>query len=123
MKELIINFWPQLTVLTLMILNLIKDFFNEGKTINSTNNVITLFLMQSFYIFLYWKGGFYSEIHAPQVIHIIFTICAFGVMIYGNFKPDSEKVGSSVIYSLIGNALYLWFLNWAGFFTGLLNAI
>lgn len=128
MKEIIFEFYPQLAIIAILSLSMLKGLLFDGSTreivFTSTRKLQTIVYVV-FQIWLVIQGGWFKYIGGAQIIWFIIygfiVLMTIVVTFSGKFhnKKLNHTISNNWGSTLIIFALYYW----GGFFDGLLEAI
>ena len=130
MKDLL-PFWPQLIILVLSGLSILKGFLFEGqiRKYNPTHlagKIILTILKIGGYIYILALGGFYRHWGGAQIIHTIIYISVLIALITIISRSNSlnlKSEGTSTVSGPTTEILVVILLWWGGFFDQLIAFI
>ncbi len=103
--------WPQWLYISIILIGIGISLANDGKCIKKTSAGVTAFSMFVLF-FILGAGGFFDEIHWPQIVHII--LCIMGLI--SKLADEEGYTVEDFRITLISEAIVVALLAAGGFF-------
>ena len=103
--------WPQWAFIIIALIGLGAALANSGKYVE-TSSVGTMIISTILEIVIFIAGGFFDEMHWPQVTIIILFIISLAIKL----ADDSRYRKESFLATLIADAIVIFILASGGFF-------
>ncbi len=126
MKDFIVQFWPQITIIILLLFHLTKQYFYSGQERVVKVDAISAILKFSFEIYVVVCGGYFNSWHTPQYIYTILFIF-IGIILIGitigltQIDKKDRMVKHRISHVSWTDFVVIGLLYWGGFFDNLIN--
>lgn len=123
--KFLFDFWPQLFILTMIVLGFLKSYFFSGQermVVLTSGLKINIIVKLIFLNFVLSVGGFFENIGGAQIIYLILFAFVTFVAVHIIFFQESGKEFKSRISSVgLADFINLFLFYWGGFFDELIQ--